>query len=89
MHPSSDGWKKSSVKVHLPWTGAKYVSENDAPEVEISGVLHRDLLQSIIAAFKDQSFDTFHLKGFTQLWKTLEEEPVEEIYGEPYASEAF
>jgi hypothetical protein len=87
--PSSDGWQESSVKIRLPRTYAKYVSEDDAPEVEIPGVIHRDLLQSIISAFKDESFHAFHLKGFTQLWKPSPDEPVEEIYGEAYASEVF
>jgi exo-beta-1,3-glucanase (GH17 family) len=47
------------------------------------------LLQTIISAFKDPSFDAFYLKGFTQLWKPSLDEPVEEIYGEVYGSEAF
>jgi hypothetical protein len=89
MCPSSDGWHESSVKLRLPKTRAKYADEDDAPEAEIPGVLHRDLLQSIISAFKDPSFEAFHLKGFTQLWKPSPDEPVEEIYGEAYASEKF
>ncbi|KAH9010805.1 hypothetical protein EDB84DRAFT_1445518 [Lactarius hengduanensis] len=62
--------KESAVKIRLPKTRAKYPSEDEAPDVEIPGVLHRDLLQTIISAFKDpSSFEAFHLKGFTQLWK--------------------
>jgi hypothetical protein len=87
--PASDGWNESSVKIRLPKTREKYPYEDDAPEVEIPGVLHRDLLQSIISAFKDPSFEAFHLKGFKQFWKPSPDEPVEEIYGEAYASEAF
>jgi hypothetical protein len=87
--PASDGWNESSVKIRLPKTREKYTNEDDAPEVEIPGVLHRDLLQSIISAFKDPSFEAFHLKGFKQFWKPSPDEPVEEIYGEAYASEAF
>ena len=87
--PSSDGWHESSVKIRLPKTREKYVHEDNAPEAIIPGVLHRDLLQSIIAAFKDSSFEAFHLKGFTQFWKPSPEEPDEVIYGEAYASEMF
>jgi hypothetical protein len=47
------------------------------------------LLQSIISGFKDPSFEAFHLKGFTQLWKPSPDEPDEEMYGEAYGSEAF
>ena len=89
VFPSSDGWQESSVKLRLPKTFAKYASEDEAPQVEISGILHRDLLQSIISAFKDPSFEAFNLKGFTQFWKPSPDEPVEEIYGEIYASEKF
>ena len=89
MCPASDGWHESSVKIRLPKTRAKYACKDDAPEAEVSGVLHRDLLQLIISAFKDPSFEAFHLKGFTQLWKPSPDEPVEEIYGEAYASEMF
>jgi hypothetical protein len=89
MRPASDGWQESSVKIRLPKTRARYAHEDDAPEAEIPGVLHRDLLQSIISAFKDPSFEAFHLKGFTQLWRPSPDEPVEEIFGEAYASEVF
>ena len=84
-----DGWQESSVKIRLPQTRARYASEDEAPEVEIPGILHRDLLNCIVAAFQDPSFEAFHLKGFTQLWKPSSEEPVEEVYSEAYASEAF
>jgi hypothetical protein len=87
--PSSDGWHESSVKLKLPKTGSKYASEDEAPEAEIPGILHRDLLQSIISAFKDTSFEAFNLKGFTQFWKPSPDEPVEEIFGEVYSSETF
>lgn len=87
--PAPDGWKESSVKIRLPQTRAKYASEDDAPEVEIPGILHRDLLQSIVSAFQEPSFEAFHLKEFTQFWKPSPDEPVEEVFGEVYTSEAF
>jgi hypothetical protein len=88
-HPLSDGWKESTVKIRLPKTYAKFSQEEDAPEAEIPGVLHRDLLQSIISAFKDKSMEAFNLKGFTQLWKPSADEPVEEVFGEVYGSAVF
>ena len=81
MFPSSDGWQESSVKLCLPKTFAKCASEDDVHQVEISGILHQDLLQSIISAFKNLSFEAFNLKGFTQFWKPL--------CGEIYTSEKF
>lgn len=87
--PTPDGWQESSVYIRLPQTRARYQSEDDAPEVEIPGVLHRNLLHCIVSAFQDPSFEAFHLKGFTQLWKPSSEEPAEEVYGEAYASAAF
>ena len=52
-------------------------------------VFFTEILQSIISAFKDPSFEAFHLKGFTQLWKPSPDKPVEEIYGEAYTSKIF
>jgi hypothetical protein len=87
--PALDGWKESTVTIPLPKARAKHKHEDDAPKINIPGVLHRDLLQSIISAFKDKSFEAFNLKGYTQLWKPSPDEPVEEIYGEVYGSEVF
>ena len=81
MFPSSDGWQESSIKLCPPKTFAKCASEDDVPQVEISGILHQDLLQSIIPAFKNLSFEAFNLKGFTQFWKPS--------CGEIYTSEKF
>lgn len=89
IHPASDGWQESTVKIRLPKTYAQFDCEDDAPEAEIPGVLHRDLLQSIVSAFKDTSMEAFNLKGFTQLWKPSADEPVEEVFGEVYASAVF
>jgi len=89
MCPPSDGWHKSSVKIQLPKTRAKYACEDNAPEAKIPGILHWDLLQSIISAFKDPPFEVFHLKGFTQLWKPSPNEPVKKNYGEAYGSKVF
>jgi len=89
IHCASDGWQESTIKIRLPKTYARFEQEDDAPEAEIPGVLHRDLLQSIVSAFKDKSMEAFNLKGFTQLWKPSADEPVEEVFGEAYASAVF
>jgi hypothetical protein len=89
IHPSSDGWQESTVKIRLPKTYTRFKQEDDAPEAEIPGVLHRDLLQSIVSAFKDKCMEAFNLKGFTQMWKPSDDEPAEEVFGEAYASAAF
>jgi hypothetical protein len=89
IHPASDGWQESTVKIRLPKTYARFKQEDGAPEAEIPRVLHRDLLRSMISAFKDKSMEAFNLKGFTQLWKPSADEPVEEVYGEVYASANF
>ena len=89
IHPTSDDWQESTVKIRLPKTYARFEQEDDAPEAEIPKVLHRDLLQSIVLAFRDKSMEAFNLKGFTQLWKPSADEPVEEVYGEVYASAVF
>ena len=87
--PALDGWQETTVKIRLPNTYTQFEQEDDAPEAEIPGVLHRDLLQSIVSAFKDNSMEAFNLKGFMQLWKPSADEPVEEIFGEVYGSAVF
>ena len=89
IHPTSDSWQESTVKIWLPKTYAQFEQEDDAPEAEIPRVLHRDLLQSILLAFKDKSMEAFNLKGFMQLWKPSADKPVEKVFGEVYASAVF
>ena len=89
IHPMSDGWQESTVNIRLPKTYSQFRSEKDAPEAKIPGVLHRDLLQSIVSAFREKSMEAFNLKGFTQLWKPSTDETAEEVFGEAYASAAF
>jgi hypothetical protein len=89
IHLASDGWQESTIKICLPKTYEQFKQEDDIPVAEIPGVLHRDLLQSIVSAFKEKSMEAFNLKGFTQLWKPSPDEPVEEVFGEAYSSAVF
>lgn len=73
----AEGWTNSSVKICLPHKGHKFATEEDAPEVEIKNVYHRSILGGIVSAFQGKSFYDLHLKGFIQMWKPSDSEPVE------------
>ena len=87
---SADGWTDSSVRIHLPCEKAKWPSEDDAPTLTISGVHHRRLINVIHSVFQESIMFTFHLTPFTHCWMPYnDEQAVESLYSEAYASEAM
>lgn len=82
--PVEHGWKCSSIKIPLPKERSRFMSENEAPQLEIGGIYHRDLSNIIRAAFEDDVFTTFNTTPFTQYWKVGER--VQEVFSEAYAS---
>ncbi|PBK70762.1 hypothetical protein ARMSODRAFT_1083781 [Armillaria solidipes] len=86
---SSSGWYETSVTIKLPQTGVENVSEDEAPEFEVTGVYHRDLLDVVISAFQDTSFFDMHLKGFTEMWKPGNGQASERVFGEAYTSDIY
>lgn len=85
----SGGWHETSVKIRLPQTGVKHVSEEEAPEFEVTGVYHCNILDMIVSAFQDTSFLDYHLKGFEEMWDPGDGHPVERVYSEVYTSERY
>ncbi|SJL02907.1 uncharacterized protein ARMOST_06248 [Armillaria ostoyae] len=65
---SSDGWHETSMTIKLLQTGVEHTSEESAPDFEVTGVYHQNLLDVIISACQSTSFLDFHLKGFTEMW---------------------
>lgn len=83
-----DGWTNSSVKLKLPCSGVS-VKEKKAVELEVSGVVHRDLLSVLKEAYMDESASEFNLCGFEQMWQREKgSEPIR-VHGEVYTSNAF
>ena len=85
----SDGWLKGSVKIPLPFKNRKWKSEADAPQLEVFNIPYRNLVEVIKSACKDSEFYNWHLKGYKQMWKPSEDEPVEQVYGEVWLSNQY
>ena len=86
----SDGWKETSVKIHLPADGVAHPSEASAPEFEIPGLFYRKPLEVIKSALREVSAEKFHITPFTMLQKSMEPDaPPERIYSEIYNSDAM
>lgn len=83
-----DGWINSSVKIKLPCAGVT-VKEKKAAELQVGGVVHRDLLSVMKQAYMDDSATEFNLRGFKQMWNCGDgSEPIC-VHGEVYTSDAF
>lgn len=78
------GWKNSTVKIRLPKEGLRFDCEEDAPELDIPGIYHRDMTDIIRSVFVDEVFTTFNTTPFTQYWKAGDR--VQEVFSEAYAS---
>jgi hypothetical protein len=81
-------WKESTVRIKLPAEGVKQAEEN-APELEVSGVYHRSLLEVFTTALQDENAKSFHYTPFRLFWKPTPESTPERIYSELYNSDAF
>lgn len=81
------GWKESSVKIKVPCPGYKQ-DEADAEEFEVTGVLHRDLVDIIKLACQDpDTLSSFHTTPFEEMWKPSEDAEPIRLYGEAYTSD--
>lgn len=83
------GWTSLSVSFHLPCAGFKWKSVEDSPLYTVSGVLHQDLVDIMRSAFQDNLFFDYHLSGYKEMWKPLDLEEAQRVYGETYTSETF
>jgi hypothetical protein len=83
-----NGWRSSSVKICLPKEKVKFTSEEDAPELEITGIHHHSLTDIITSVFEDTIVSTFHLTPFHQQWKTSDDRAII-VYSKAYSSPAF
>jgi hypothetical protein len=89
VSPSSKGWRDSTVKIRLPGERVKNQCESQAPNVEISGLYHRSLLEIIQDAFQDPVALTYHLTPFKLFRKRSNGRPAERLFGEAYTSDAM
>ncbi|KAG2029512.1 hypothetical protein BDR03DRAFT_1018277 [Suillus americanus] len=79
------GWQRSTVKIRLPNEKAKFPSETDAPELTITGIYHRSLIDIITRVFEDDVSLHFNMTPFRQYWNTPYNRTLE-VFSESYAS---
>ncbi|THH19110.1 hypothetical protein EW146_g1980 [Bondarzewia mesenterica] len=93
-----DGWHKTSVKIRLPADKVCYETEADAPELEVTGLYYRKLLDVLKTAWSEPAASHFHLFPFKLFWKASEhsDDPpvrvlpdfVQDTYGRIYKKSA-
>ena len=55
-----DGWRSSSVRIHVPHEGSIFPSQTDALVFEVQGIIYRSLIDLIKAANEDNVASSFH-----------------------------
>ncbi|KAI0350553.1 hypothetical protein OH77DRAFT_1488941 [Trametes cingulata] len=97
---ASDGWREGEVRIRLPKERVRHSSEEAAPELVVSGVYHRSLLELVKAACQDTPSKAFHWVPFKlfhrQKSPTAEgaalpasPPPPERLYGDAYTADAM
>ena len=81
---------RTSVKIRVPFEKKHFSSEFEAPEFEVGGLHHCQIVCIIQDAFQDPIVRTFNLTPFTQHWKPQDDNDNEEqIYSKAYTSLAM
>lgn len=83
-----DGWQESLVRIRLPLDKKKML-ESEAPEFEIGGVFHRDIIDVISSVYKSDVVQSFNHVPFKEYWKPSEDAQPERLYGEVFSSQAM
>jgi hypothetical protein len=81
-------WCQSTVKIWLPKEKTKFLSEANAPELEIPGVHHGSLTDIITHVFKSDVSQSFNMTPFKQFWTTPDNCTIK-VFSEAYASPAL
>jgi hypothetical protein len=84
---ADDGWKEASVILHLPKTKAKHASEAASPQLPISGLYYRPLLEVIKAACQSSQAQKYHWVPFKLVHRSQEEDL--RAYTDIYNSDAM
>jgi hypothetical protein len=89
-HPfrKNDGWHEASVTISVPVKG-QCCREEEAPQINIPGLYHRQLMSIITTVFGDESSKGFHFTPFKQFWIPDDNNPeqTERLYSEIYTSD--
>lgn len=89
--PISDGWKSSTVYLSVPCPGVPHPKKKGGPkQFPVKNVMHRQLMDVIMAAFRDPAAEYFHLTPFQEFYQPPGfGQPPERQYGELYTSDSF
>ena len=89
-HPfrKDDGWHEASVTIRVPVKGRCF-SEEEAPQINIPGLYHRQLMNIITTVYGDEGSKGFHFTPFEQFWIPDDNNPeqYERLYSEIYTSD--
>lgn len=86
---AADGWRQTSVKIHVPFERIKYRSEKDAPVFEVDTLFYRHPLEVVKAALSELDTEYFHFYPFRSYWQADSNSKPERIYSELYNSNAY
>lgn len=89
LFTSSDGWRKTSVKLSVPFERVKHASEAAAPVFEVDSLYYRPIVDVIKAILQDSDAQHFHLFPFKAYWHPDRANPPQRIYSELYNSDAY
>lgn len=84
-----DGWIESTVKVRLPAEGVKKSKEEAFPELEVEGLFHRPLVETITESLQSDIAHTLHYSPYAEYWTPTENSEPQRVYGELYTSDAW
>jgi hypothetical protein len=84
----NDGWHEASVTIRVPVKGHCCLEE-EAPQINIPGLYHRQLMNIITTVFGDEGSKGFHFTPFKQFWIPDDNNPeqFERLYSEIYTSD--
>ncbi len=92
-HPfrTQDGWRESTIDIHLPIEGQHFDSEDKAPSLSIHGLFHRRITDIIRSVCASQVAQSFHFTPYTMHWIPDPNNPDknERIYGDTYLSDVM
>ena len=83
-----EGWHQSLVKIRLPANKVK-TPEDQAPEFEVKGVWHRNIVDIIKTVYSDSTFSTLHATLFQHFWKPFKNSKPKHVHSEIYCSDSM
>ena len=84
---ADDGWKEGQVTLHLPKTKVKHASEDASPQVPISGIQYRPIVEVIKAACQNSQAKKYHWVPYKLVHQSQDEHV--RAYTDIYNSDAM